>query len=174
MLATAPWVVRNLDGSTRTFYGKYLICDGGYLRWPCLVCAVDDKSDPALVALGSVIPAVRKDVECVFGSLKKRFKWLKCWSSLKSQKKIDNVFITCCILHNMLLDHDGYLDEDVTPGCEALAAIALKNTGCLPDLMWAQQSQENVADDEPDSWLVRLVAIGTHILATRQMVHEMV
>ena len=44
-LAKAPWTIRTLGGNTKTFHGKYLICDGGFLRWPCLVCSVNELED---------------------------------------------------------------------------------------------------------------------------------
>ncbi len=77
------------------------------------------------------LESVRKDVECTFGILKCRFQILatyfpyvslrscvlsslffscihqygKTWNEYRS--KLDNVMWTCCILHNLLLRHDG-------------------------------------------------------------------
>jgi hypothetical protein len=53
---------------------------------------------------------VRKDVECTFGILKGRFRILKNGILLQTQQQIDNVFHTCCMLHNILLTVDG-LDD---------------------------------------------------------------
>ena len=50
---------------------------------------------------------VRKDVECTFGILKGRFRILKTLMLYQHKDQIDNVFWTACILHNMLLMHDG-------------------------------------------------------------------
>ena len=36
-LNSKNWQCRGPDGETRTFRGVYLICDGGYHRWPCLI-----------------------------------------------------------------------------------------------------------------------------------------
>jgi len=79
-----------------------------------------------------VISTARKDIECVFGALKKQFKILKTWSKFQKQEKIDNTFVTCCTLHNMLLTHDGFLDadRDITPTGQAMKGVANKNTGC--------------------------------------------
>ena len=59
--------------------------------------------------------SIRKDIEDVFGILKKRFRILKMPIELRQQDDIDNVFFSCCILHNMLRDDDGWsqrhLDE---------------------------------------------------------------
>lgn len=49
------------------------------------------------------IESTRKDIERVFGIMKKRFRCLKNVILLKRQADINNMFVTCCILHNMLL-----------------------------------------------------------------------
>jgi DDE superfamily endonuclease len=53
------------------------------------------------------IESRRKDVECVFGSMKKRFRFLKHAIEIHSQHEIDNAFFTCCTLHNIILMYDG-------------------------------------------------------------------
>ena len=35
---TVTWNFYDSDGQIKTAVGVYLICDGGYLRWPILVC----------------------------------------------------------------------------------------------------------------------------------------
>jgi len=50
---------------------------------------------------------VRKDVECFFGILKGRFRILKLRMAYHKREYIDNIFFTCCILHNMLHTFDG-------------------------------------------------------------------
>lgn len=46
-------------------------------------------------------------MERVFGILKGRWRCLKNPILFQSVDKIDNMFMACCILHNMLLDVDG-------------------------------------------------------------------
>lgn len=53
------------------------------------------------------LESVRKDVECFFGRLKGRFRLLKLPIMMRTPKEVDNVFYTCCILHNMLHAFDG-------------------------------------------------------------------
>lgn len=62
----------------------------------------------AEVEFSERLESVRKDVECTFGILKKRFVILKHAIELHSKDHIDYIFFGCCILHNMLLIHDGY------------------------------------------------------------------
>ena len=49
-----------------------------------------------------------KDIERVFGILKKRFRVLCVPSFLQSDEKLEKVFKCCAILHNMLLEYDGH------------------------------------------------------------------
>ena len=53
---------------------------------------------------------MRKDVECTFGILKGRFRVLKNGIRLRGPQATDNIWLTCCALHNFLLEQDG-LDD---------------------------------------------------------------
>ena len=59
------------------------------------------------------VESMRKDVECVFGILKKRFLLLKHPVRLHKPEQIQNAFVTCCVLHNLLLDYDGFDDWEL-------------------------------------------------------------
>lgn len=45
------------------------------------------------------LESVRKDVECFFGILKRRFRTLKLGIIFQDEDDINNMFFTCCILH---------------------------------------------------------------------------
>ena len=51
--------------------------------------------------------SIRKDVECVFGILKGRFRILKAGIRLHGVDNADSIWSTCCALHNLLLEIDG-------------------------------------------------------------------
>ena len=51
---------------------------------------------------------MRKDVECTFGILKKRWTILTKGVEARSIDSADQVWLTCCALHNFLIDVDGY------------------------------------------------------------------
>jgi hypothetical protein len=55
--------------------------------------------------------SMRKDVECTFGILKGRWRILKAGVRLWGVLKTDDVWLTCCALHNWLLDIDGFGGE---------------------------------------------------------------
>ena len=62
-----------------------------------------------------LVESVRKDVECTFGILKKRFHILKHDIRLHNKDHVHDVFVACCILHNMLLDYDEWDDWETLP-----------------------------------------------------------
>jgi hypothetical protein len=57
---------------------------------------------------------LRKDVECVFGLLKKRFNILDIPSQFYSQHTLGLIMRACIILHNMIIndERDGSFDEN--------------------------------------------------------------
>ncbi len=54
---------------------------------------------------------MRKVVECTFGILKGRWRILKAGVRIHSVDGVDEVWFTCCALHNWLLDIDGLNGE---------------------------------------------------------------
>lgn len=47
-----------------------------------------------------MVESLRKDVECLFGELKQEFAILKYGSRFNSLTLMDNIFLTCCAIHN--------------------------------------------------------------------------
>ena len=84
-------------------------------QWKILIEPSKQPMTVADILFSKWLESVRKDVECFFGILKVRFRILKLAMTFQTQKAIDNVFFTCCILHNMLHTYDGMdgLEEDV-------------------------------------------------------------
>jgi hypothetical protein len=103
-----PFKLKTVEGLTIHEKGLYLIVDGGYHKWRCLQCPLKHTSIPKDALWSKWVESVRKDVECVFGILKGRFRCLKLPIYHHDQETIDNMFFTCCIIHNMLLSEDGY------------------------------------------------------------------
>ncbi len=57
--------------------------------------------------LTELIESVRKDVECLFGIMKQRFRILRIPFEYHDPADITDVVRTCAILHNMMLLYDG-------------------------------------------------------------------
>ena len=113
-LNSRSWESMDPNGVRKVTKGLYLICDGVYHRWPCMMFPVKSGAagSPSM-KWGGMMESIRKDIECVFGSMKNRFSYLKKFNRMRKQIDIDNAFTTCCILHNILLEEDGWLEKDL-------------------------------------------------------------
>jgi hypothetical protein len=99
-------------GQLTPHYGLYLLCDGGYHKWRIMQCPNKNASEESAIRWSQRIESVRKDAECTFGILKKRWRILKNHMLLQTKEKIDNIVFACAILHNMLIDFDQWSEED--------------------------------------------------------------
>lgn len=101
------WKSLGADGTEKIHRGGYFICDGGYHKWACLMPPYKHQlPGSALEKWSKNVESVRKDVECVFGILKKHFLFLKHPIRLRLPEQIHRAFVTCCVLHNILNDYN--------------------------------------------------------------------
>jgi hypothetical protein len=89
------------------FQGAYVICDGGYHQWRETISGAKSCLCTKLAGLSTLLESQRKEVECMFGILKKRFRILRIPCLFSEAIHIERCFKVCCGLHNMLLAHDG-------------------------------------------------------------------
>jgi hypothetical protein len=90
-----------------TYQGAWFIVDNGYLDWSCTVPPLKHPTTYEQIRFSQWIESLRKDIECTFGILKHRFAILKNGIRLGSISRCDQVWRTCCALHNRLL----FIDE---------------------------------------------------------------
>jgi DDE superfamily endonuclease len=95
------------NGKRIVMKGAYVIVDNGYLQWSTSVPPFKDSCSRKEVRFSKWLESLRKDVECTFGILKSRWRILKTGIRLHNTEVADRVWVTCCALHNMLLDVDG-------------------------------------------------------------------
>ena len=88
--------------------GVYLLVDGGYHKWRIMQCPLKHTVKEDETRWSEFAESVRKDVECSFGILKKRYQILKNAMTWQYKSDIDNAVFSCVILHNMLHEYDGY------------------------------------------------------------------
>ena len=74
---------------------------------------------------------MRKDVECAFGILKGRWRCLRYGIKLHGIENCDKIWLTCCALHNMLLEVDG-LAERWEHGVQSVYKTELDHYDDLP------------------------------------------
>ena len=98
--------------------GAYLICDNGYLCWPTSICPYAGCENSSLEGYFSAnLESIRKDVECTFGILKKRWQVLNDGLDYQDINKCERIFNACCCLNNLMLDQMGR--NTVCVGCGA-------------------------------------------------------
>ncbi len=95
----------------RTYRGAWLLVDNGYHSWPTTVPPIKTSIKKSEIRFSSWLESMRKDVECTFGILKGRWRILKSGIRILGVECADNIFLTCCALHNWLLEIDG-LDKE--------------------------------------------------------------
>jgi Plant transposon protein len=99
------------DIAKRKFRGAWLLVDNGYLDWSITIPPAKTPTSHSDKGFSDMAESLRKDVECCFGALKGRWRYLKTGIRLFSVKAIDDIWCTCCALHNMLLEIDGQNDD---------------------------------------------------------------
>ena len=105
LFTNSMWKYYDACGNVQSERGMYLICDNGYLRWPTSICPYSKADNSTLEGYFSTnLESVRKDVECTFGILKKKWKVLNHGFKHREMEQCEKIFIACCILHNFLLD----------------------------------------------------------------------
>jgi hypothetical protein len=131
LFTNAPFTLLGGDGQARERQGVYLIADGGYQYWRVLQQTDKLCSDPHLRPFLAQVASSRKDVECVFGRIKNRFRFvcivnvyictyahdriLKLPQTFDNLVTVHKLFVTCCVLHNMLLAADAAPFDDFQP-----------------------------------------------------------
>ena len=94
------------DGRPHKHRGLVLLTDGGYHMWVELQTAFGPSSCKVRRAWTAKVNSLRKDVECTFGIMKKRFRILKVPCELPEQADITALMRAACVLHNLVLKHD--------------------------------------------------------------------
>jgi hypothetical protein len=152
------WAYYDEHGFKRYAKGIYFICDGGYLRWPVLICPFKHEScSTQKGCFSSKLESVRKDVECAFGILKKRWRILEYGIRFPDINVVEKVFNVCCILHNMMV-------KDLET---AESTLRVGRGAPIPgDAIWLR----DVADEPPPSdslavvqWMERRLALAKHV-----------
>ena len=106
--STMSFELRNQHSkNTRAIKGAYVIVDNGYLNWSTTVPPMKNSCNRSEIRFSQWLESLRKDVECTFGILKGRWRVLKSGIRVHNTEVADNIWLTCCALHNLLLDVDG-------------------------------------------------------------------
>ena len=85
------------------YRGAWLLVDNGYLNWGNTIPPMKHTLYIRETRWSQWLESMRKDVECTFGIMKGRWRILKSGIRLHGVDIADEIWLTCCSLHNMLL-----------------------------------------------------------------------
>ena len=88
------------------YKGVWFMVDNGYLSWSCTVPPDGNGVTYEIIRFSEWLESMRKDVECLFGIMKGRFLILRYGIRFHKIVMCDKLWVTCCAMHNMLLDID--------------------------------------------------------------------
>ena len=155
--------------------GVWVIVDNGCHDWSVTVPPLKQCRTHPERRWAKWVEGLRKDVEMTFGTLKGRFRVLKNGIRVKGPGKTDNIWLTCCALHNFLLREDSldspwdsalaldtwleprfadHSDEDLVRSFRDLDKVSdahrkLDTTGVGEQIpSWSTNNNQLVADDE--------------------------
>jgi len=103
--------VFDAEGRRHVVKIPYVICDNGYHRWLQMMCPFKTTSIYYLALWSKLLESLRKDVERTFGVMKKRFRILKVPLLFREASFVQDIFVCCAVLHNMLLEYDHQFDD---------------------------------------------------------------
>lgn len=104
------FILINKHGVAIEYQGVWLAVDGGYQKIACFIDPMHNRQSFIEVAFSEWLESVRKDVECAFGILKIRLRFLRGFVIYHDPLIIEYTFKAAAMLHNMLLEWDG-LDD---------------------------------------------------------------
>ena len=130
------------------YSGCYVIVDNGYMSWSTTIPPMKDSNSRSEIRFLEWLESLRKDVECAFGILKKRWMILKHGIRLHGIYNCDKIWLTCCALYNMLLDTDN-LNETRDPETDTtpFAVERLNNPGRLDSHRMSDVSGNGIGND---------------------------
>jgi hypothetical protein len=129
--------------------------------------------DPAAISFSKTclmwsewLESVRKDVECTFGILKARFRFLKGAIRYHSPDLIEESLKTCAILHNILLEHD-HLDhfnwENINENDEEMQEIMVETREINTDKEGLFLPSSSANEPMQDSEVIRAWHSNTYL-----------
>jgi hypothetical protein len=98
----------DIIGNIITVNGYYYICNGGYTKFKFLVCPFKwPQSGTDMEFWSDAAESAKQDIEWCFGSMKNI--WFILITPIRSREAfcVEQIFMACCVLHNILLDYNG-------------------------------------------------------------------
>lgn len=117
--------LRSLVGLKYTRTDVYLLCDGGYLEWDRLLAVRGIVSGADEGAFNAHLSSVRKDVECLFGIVRGRWRILRAPLTVQREDHCNDMVRAIFALNNLCkTDLDEDADRCEAEGDEDIAALS--------------------------------------------------
>ncbi|XP_020398640.1 uncharacterized protein [Zea mays] len=88
----------------------YYLADGIYPSWATLVKTIPEPRGNKRTYFAKAQEAARKDVERAFGVLQSRFAIVRGPARLWDEETLNNIMISCIIMHNMIIEDEKNVD----------------------------------------------------------------
>jgi hypothetical protein len=98
------WELLDEDGNSRWMKGALILSDNGFSNFARVLKPIKITPSRKATAWSEWIESMRKDIERIFGQLKRHCDMLKDGYRFKSFTTNDNIFYTICALHNLVRD----------------------------------------------------------------------
>lgn len=131
------------------------------VQWKLLMCPMKAPSTVDELNWSERLERVREDAERPFAIIRGRFRLLKTKVTYHNPERVDSVWLTCCILHNMLLKFDGLdaleegidwagLDGAPEAGTDWTGADAIPEIGTILALPGANLGDDGEEENEEE------------------------
>jgi hypothetical protein len=91
----------------RTYDMGYYLADGIYPKWAAFVKTISHPMDQKTQHFASRQESERKDIERAFGVLQSRFAVIRGPAYGWDRRQLNDIMVTCIILHNMIVEDEG-------------------------------------------------------------------
>ena len=164
------YTIKVAPGESRVVKGVHSLNDGGYHRWLSIMCGVKYPDELDVKAWSKLCESTRKDVECVFGILKKRFIVLNNPFLEYHAQDVTRTTKVCVILHNVLLHFDGGANAgDEASDWTLVDEIEAQNFGIditqlAESFVHGSQAVDYVEPEYDDGWADKRDALIKHYM----------
>jgi hypothetical protein len=132
-----------------TYQRPYWLADGIYPKYSVFVKTIPSTANAKEAHFAKAQESRRKDVERLFGMLQARWHILTSPCRLWSKDAMKDVVLTCCILHNIILEsemHNDVLNGTIPPEWACDSTPPVVSGGTLEHTARLVTSFENLVD----------------------------
>jgi len=116
---TTPIPLVDAMGNPVIEHGNYVLCDNGYDQCPAMICPAKLQArefpSSAMGAYSRQHESDRKQIECVFGIVKREFLMFRNGVEVENVETVQHMWRTALWLHNLKIRENGYEEAGFHP-----------------------------------------------------------